>query len=271
MSPKLNLCLFLNFFILNLCTIPSWKFTNLAIDLLPGNTKSYNYSLDSSNGINFEKQIFKGSENITSKNVLTFGGYTRDVLFESIESTYQNQLRCSYIVCPNGKFHPKIFENGIDIIPSAFEEFGDWNLRCYRHDTGYFIIFYANNNWRNMILTKDSGASWITYRNVQGELYDFKLTQGSNGNNGEYAMMHIGSEDGYLKMFGRNLILKTSNNENVDINGNVYKDICKALSKTQAFFFRENDIFYYITYNETHLESGYSTVTSMESYLNLNI
>ena len=270
MSPKLNLCLFLNFFILNLCTIPSWKFTNLAIDLLPGNTKSYNYSLDSSNGINFEKQIFKGSENITSKNVLTFGGYTRDVLFESIESTYQNQLRCSYIVCPNGKFHPKIFENGIDIIPSAFEEFGDWNLRCYRHDTGYFIIFYANNNWRNMILTKDSGASWITYRNVQGELYDFKLTQGSNGNNGEYAMMHIGSEGGYLKMFGRNLILKTSNNENVDINGDVYKDICKALSKTQAFFFRENDIFYYITYNETHLESGYSTVTSMGSYLNLN-
>ena len=72
-------------------------------------------------------------------------------------------------------------------------------MRCYRHDTGYFILTYANNNWRNLILTKDSGASWITYRNLQGELYDYKLTQGTNGNNGEYPMMHIGQENGYVK------------------------------------------------------------------------
>ena len=79
-------------------------------------------------------------------------------------------------------------------------------------------------------------------------------------------MMHIGQKDGYIKMFGRNLILKTSNNENVDINGGTDKDICKGLAKTQAFFFRDNDIFYYVTYNEAYLESGYSTVTSIGGY-----
>ena len=251
---------------LSFSSIPSWKFSNLAIDLMPGDSTSCNYPISSDNSIYFEKKISKSTNAITSTNVLTFGGKTRNVLFESIESYYQNQLNCQYIVCPNGKFHPKIFENDIDIKPDAFTEYGDWNLRCYRHDTGFFIMFYANNDWRNMLLTRDSGASWISYRNVEGELYDFKLTQGSNGNNGEYAMMHIGKKDGYIKLMGRNLILKTSNNENVDINGGVTKDICKALDKTQAFFYRNDDRFYYVTYNDTHLESGYSTVTSIGGY-----
>ena len=97
---------------------------------------------------------------------------------------------------------------------------------------------YANNNWRNLILTKNKGASWITYINLQGELYDYKLSQGSYWNNGEYPMMHIGQENGYVKMFGRNLVLKEAASENVNINGDVYRDICKGLTNTQAFFFQ---------------------------------
>ena len=96
---------------LSFSSIPSWKFSNLAIDLMPGDSTSCNYPISSDSSIYFEKQISKSTNAITSTNFLTFGGYERNVLFESIESYYQNQLNCQYIVCPNGKFHPKIFEN----------------------------------------------------------------------------------------------------------------------------------------------------------------
>ena len=265
--------LFLEFNLLALVfsPIPSWKFSNLAIDLTPGVTGDHDYNLYSNTNINLIKYITKGNEGITMRNELQFKYITRNVQFESIDSYFENQLNSQYIVCPNGKFHVKKFDsyNEIDIIPNGnIEIFGDWNLRCFRHNTGYFIITYANNGWRNLALTKDGGTSFITNINLEGELYDYKLIQGTNGNNGEYPIVHISKKDDNIVIFGRKLILKTD--ATVEINGGQARSICKALTHTQAFFFSNNDIFYYITYNETHLKSGYSDVEAMGSYSDLN-
>ena len=272
---KCILFLAFNLFSLVFSPIPSWKFSNLAIDLTPGETNTHDYNIFSDSNYNLQKYITKGTGGITVRNELTFGGYTRDVQFESIESAYTGQINCNYIVCPNGKFHVKKFDdnNEIDIIPGtgsggSIDVGDDWSLRCYRHDMNYFIMTYANNgeSKQNLVLTRDKGSTWITNLRLKGELYDYKLTQGKNGNNGEYPIMYIGSDYGYMKMYGRNLVLKT---DSTDMNGGPEKDICNALKHTKACFSSSNDSFYYVTYNETYLESGYSEVSSMGSYLQL--
>ncbi len=68
-------------------------------------------------------------------------------------------LNCRYLVCPNGQFQPKKYDNNVeaDKAPSGFSKVNDFSMRCYRHDTNYFIVFYSNNGEKNMRLTKDSG------------------------------------------------------------------------------------------------------------------
>ena len=270
---KYILFLELNLLSLVFSPIPSWKFSNIAVDLTPGETNAHDYEIYSSGNYKLKKYITKGTEGITVRNELKYGSKTKDVQFESIESSYEGQLNSDYIVCPNGNFHVKKYENNneIDIKPNGNVEVGDdWNLRCYRHDMGYFIITYANNGEerQNLILTRDGGSNWITNLKLKGELYDYKLTQGTNGNNGEYPIMYIGADTGiYMKMYGKKLVLKSGS---TDMNGGTEKDICHSLKHTKACFSSTNDSFYYITYNETHLESGYSEVTSMGNYHDLN-
>ena len=264
---KYILFLAFNLFSFVFSPIPSWKFSNIAIDLTPGETNSHDYPIFSDSNYNLKKYITKGTGGITVRNELKFGSYTRDVQFESIESAYTGQINCNYIVCPNGKFHVKKYDdnNEIDIIPGSIDVGDDWNLRCYRHDMNYFIMTYANNgeSKQNLVLTRDSGASWITNLRLTGELYDYKLTQGTNGNNGEYPIMHIGNIDGNLKVIGANLVLKS---DYTGMTGGQQKYICKTLTHTKACFSSTNDSFYYVTYNESHLESGYSEVSSMGDY-----
>ena len=102
---KCILFLAFNLFSLVFSPKPSCKFSNLAIDLTPGETKTHDYNIFSDSNYNLTKYITKENGGITVRNELKFGGYTREVQFESIESTYIGQLNSQYIVCPNGKFH----------------------------------------------------------------------------------------------------------------------------------------------------------------------
>ena len=249
-----------------LSAVPNWNFDNLAIDIMTTNPLPYTIYTNNNN-LELKKTITKSDTGISSQNSLTFGTHIRNVEFESIESYYQSQLHCDYIVCPKGSFHPLIMENGNQIIPPCFSKGGDWNLRCYRHDTGFFLLFYSNNGRNNIISSKDSGGSWDNSNHLVGELYDFKLTQGNNGNNGEYPMMYISKESGYLKLFGMKLILKTDDVHKMA--GGQTKTLCKAKTYTHALFNENSDKYYYITYDETSIESGYSNTDTISSYVDL--
>ena len=243
--------------------IPSWTFSYSAIDLMTTNPLTYSIYSNSSQNVYLNKKITKNNDGtISVQNTVTYNGNTIDVSFESIESVYTGRkLNCDYIVCPNGKFHPLILENRNKIIPPCFTENSDWNLRCYDHTTsGFFILFYANNGNKNIISTKDSGGSWNDTHQLSGEeLYDFRLTTTSQDNNGDYPMVYIAKDWGYLKVFGMKLVLKSDDIHKMT--GGQSRQLCKCLTHTQAFFLENSDSFYYITYNETHLESGYSTST----------
>ena len=119
---KMFLVLIFFFFKSSIPAVPSWNFTNSAINLLTSN--NYEYPLYNNTNIQLKKIITRNSTTgqISSRNSLTFGTYTGDVQFESIDSYYENMINCRYLVCPNGYFHPKKFDNSqeTDIIPSGF-------------------------------------------------------------------------------------------------------------------------------------------------------
>ena len=109
----------------------------------------------------------------------------REVDFDDIDSHYTNKLGKTIIICPKGKFHPYDFNDNNYIIPSGFEDRGGWDLRCYDHNTGFFLIFYLMNEGKNAFYyTDNNNINELRY--FKGQIYDFKLENGNNGYNYEY-------------------------------------------------------------------------------------
>ena len=129
--------------------IPVWDFYSKSIDLLSSQVSSYNYTIYESNffslDIKLEKVFNRTNNIITHKNYLTIGETTQEVKFEDIDSVYSDELGCSILICPKGKYHPYDFIGMKFIVPDGFEEKGDWELKCLNHSTGYFLIVYLNN------------------------------------------------------------------------------------------------------------------------------
>ena len=130
--------------------IPNWDLESQSKILFSSSStdNQYEYVLYDKYGYVLKKIITKENGKINSINQLTFseGGYsiTQTVQFENIESIYYAQLGANRLVCPRGKFHPYDVESDSYIVPPSFDEEDDWDLSCYKHDTGYFIIFYSN-------------------------------------------------------------------------------------------------------------------------------
>ena len=97
------------------------------------------------------KQITKTDEVITTKNILIVGGVTRTVNFDFIDGYYRDRINIdNVVICPGGKFHPYDVINGQHInAPSGFEDSGNWDLRCFNHQTNFFLMLYLMNKYHN--------------------------------------------------------------------------------------------------------------------------
>ena len=101
----LSLFLFILFF-QTYSVIPIWDFNSQSIDLFPSQDSSYSYTTYSNADVKLEKIFIRNNGVITYINKLTIGDKSTQVLFDDIESVYQNQLGCEILICPKGKFHP---------------------------------------------------------------------------------------------------------------------------------------------------------------------
>ena len=122
-------------------SIPNWQLDNLSIELFSSSSSSeeYEYILYSGYGCDLKKTITKNADKIISTNYLICGSTKKQVDFEDIESCYYNELASGFLVCPKGSFHPYDYNNGKYI--KSFAEEGNWELSCYKHNTGYFLMF----------------------------------------------------------------------------------------------------------------------------------
>ena len=246
----------LNLIIITFCPIPTWDFsknsfelTNLEFEVCSKTTYDITAKII--------KKIYKNTNPVSFKNYVKINEVEKEVGFEDIDSVYKDQLNIGYLVCPRSKYHPFKFNEGTYMTLSPnFNNGDDFQLKCYKHDTGYFIIAYLSNGQYNFFVTKDSVANWDSNSiKLYNGVYDFALTNGNNGNNGEYAMVYLTLEGGYLKVKGAKLILKQDKTDRTDCSS---KDLFQAKTHSKGYF-NENGAFYYITYDETSFNSGYST------------
>ena len=84
----------------------------------------------------------KTEEGIKVTNLLEIAGEEKEVKFEQVESYYY--LFDKYIVCPKGSYHPYDFTNKEEIKPDENFIGENWDLRCYKHSSGFFLVFYCN-------------------------------------------------------------------------------------------------------------------------------
>ena len=245
-------------------TLPNWNIDSIGIDLFSSSssTSSYEYILYSKNGYTLKKQLTKNGDKITNKNYLTFSEYdytvTQEVEFENIESTYYQQLGVDRLVCPKGKFHPYNLVSNEYIIPPNFVEEGDWDLSCYKHDTGYFLIFYTNNGDYSLYFKKGSNAITRTMA-VSFDFFGYKLPEWENkDHNYKYKLPSLREDGGYLTVSGYVLVMNEGESAVNGFQEYGSTTITKMKEHTQASI-DDNYYFYYFTYNNvSDFTSGYS-------------
>ena len=266
---KYNALLFINIIFPVISIVPVWKLSNSAIDLFKSTSRPgymichrYMYELE----VKLSKSLQK-SDGITQENKLTILLNFKQVNYENIESFYK--LSTGNIICPRGKFHP-IENNGNTILkPDSFVEQGNWDLKCYYHWSGFFLLFYLRNGNLNYFISENNGTSFYKIESTQffSELYDFKLVNDKK-DNGDYPMAYLAKRNNKLIIGSRYLVLKS------DCKGSYehdYINITDAKAYTQAYFNNYTNDFYYFTYNNINdFECGVSTSTvSSSDYTNL--
>ena len=254
------LFLLMNQIILIFSSIPTWDINGIAIELYPSTStfSSNYYPLYDKDGYVLNKKVTKNSDGTLSAiNELTYNSKTQIVEFNDIESKYENQLGCTHLICPKGNFHPYDFDNGVYI--KSFNEEGNWELSCYRHNTGYFLIFYAHNGNKALYWVKGNNQNINAFSHFT-ELYGYKLPEyQEKEHNYEYKLPSIQKDEGgNLTFSGYNLIM---NSGECQINKNQiqgYTIITEAKSDTQGSIDSDNN-FYFFTYNNVNdFSSGYS-------------
>ena len=197
--------LFLNQFFLIFSSIPSWDLNSLSVDLFSSSSSQteYSYDLYNKGGFVLTKKITKNADGtLSSQNYLTYNSVTKAVAFEGIESTYTWQLSSEILVCPKGNFHPYEFYYDYYIKPFTYE--GNWELSCYKHDTGYFIAFYAHNGNNALYYVKGNNRDFKRSGSFT-ELYGYKLPEYENkGQNYEYKLPSLQKQGENLVISGYN-------------------------------------------------------------------
>ena len=188
--------------------IPNWDFNSQSISLDLSSSEGYGYTIYDKYGydiqVTLRKSIKIENGEVVSKNYLKVGTNDEiEVDFEDIDSHYTSRYGYEILICPKGKFHPYYFNGKKYIVPSGFVDNGDWDLRCYDHKSGHFLVFYFQNKNCNFYsycyYSCENKIKIIDYI-FNSELYDFKLENiDTNIDSYEYKFPTIENDNGYLK------------------------------------------------------------------------
>ena len=270
----LSLTLVLNLLNLIVSIIPNWNLSSSAIDLL-SSSNNYEYSISDrylwARRVNLRKKIERNGNMINHTNYLDIDGQSEiEVDFENIESYSRN-----LIICPKGKYHPFNYHTNNYTISSNFEDKGNWDLKCYSHDTGYFLVFYLNND--KILYYNYEGNEFKSILININKIFDFKLENGENTVNNawiEYKMLALIYDDEYIKL----KLLQLEFHEHDMNDDGIYfieydsfpeeLNLAKGKKYNQAIFNNISDEFYFFTYNNiSDFSSGYSSITNLDYHI----
>ena len=247
---------FLNLFFFINSVVQDWVVEDSSIDLFASsNTVTVSeYEKDKGNMyVKLTKEIKKYSNGAITytQNLIVSKGYNDNVYigpvnFDKIESFYK--YGDDYIVCPKGKHQPHYFYNNqySTLSLSDFRDNGDWELKCYHHGTGYFLVFYLMNGDTQFFYKSPITNSW-TQKGLHQELYDFKLNNGTSY--GEYYMAYLVKNGDWIKLKGAKYTFNKDGVFQNDCGGEVA--IMPAAKYTRGCFENDYDHFYFLTYTNT--------------------
>lgn len=173
--------------------LPIWDLKESAIDLLDNTEHTHEYIIHESSmyslKVSLKKNISINDGNIIHNNYATIYEYVsennpqvsiseRNVEYENIESFYKlTDLR---VLCPQKNFNViNLNDNLNEIQFNNWTNENNWDLKCYYHRMGYFLVYYLMNGKNQIQAYKESIKSWEIYNDIQigDEIYDFKLVK----------------------------------------------------------------------------------------------
>ena len=234
--------------------VQNWNFENASIDLLASSTYiSVKEFEDTTNNmyVKLYKYIALESGSIVYRKYLTITDsgttiYNGEVDFDAIGSIHH--FDSDYIVCPKGKYHPTYFYNNqySSANLDGFTANGDWELKCFYHSTGFFLVFYLMNGDSHFFYKQISKGTW-TNKVLHQEIYDFKLNGGSS--TGEYSLAYVVKNGNYVKLKGAKYTFNQDGVFQNDCGGE--NAIMSAGTYTRGCFENSYDHFYLLTYSDT--------------------
>ena len=263
--------IFLVFNLLNsiFSVVPVWNFENSVIDLFSSSSNSFTV-----NGENcrIEKKVQKNEDgSISYEKYLYYDSYNVKKEYEDASYYSSTVFGVSNLVCPRGKFHPFDLNNNVEI-KGDFEELADWDLKCFNHQAGYFLIFYLNNKGNYFYYSQNSATIEKITGWLGDELYDFLIENGQASHNYNFKFTIIYLSDSYLILKGNSLIMNSQKEHKFDM-GNIggTKYLIEAKDFSQAYFTSDNKVHFFTYSDVSNFLGGYSTSgVDFDDYSNIN-
>ena len=242
--------------------IEVWNFKNASDNLL-NQENDYKHSFeiyshsDTEFDVSLRKNISKNDDKIIDINILEVKEkinsikYSFNVEFEDINNIfyYGNILH----ICPKGKYHPLYFnENAKNLTNHIMYNFpekaNDWDLKCNLYND-LFIAIYPNNNFIYSYNSYLKGWNKINFyfaledimwKNIKSKenLYQVPGLTIVNSNNMDISNLYFINDYSIGFEAEKNQLLKYNK------------------SFTKLYFGQENN-FYFLTYENNHIDSGY--------------
>ena len=283
MTKKLFIsALLFNLIFLANSVIQNWDLANAAVDLLPtGDDKTYKTYEGKSEDNQLIVEMYKQFK--VEDGTMKYYKYVKVILnsktiydgkseFENIGSVFH--INDKNIICPKGSFHPTYYYEGghSPLSLSDFRSNGDWELKCFHHHTGYFLVFYLMNGNCHFFYILIGTNTW-KYKSLHDEIYDFKLQDGTAVNmndNNEFELAYFVKNKGIIKFLGAKYTFKNDGIHQNDCCG--AQSIMTANTYTRGCFENNFDHFYYLSYtNTSDFTCGYFDSENTINKLNVGI
>ena len=173
------------------------------------------------------------------------------------------------VICPKGRFHPCNWK-GQPFTITDFPNSNDnnWNLKCIKHNSGYFLAFYFYNGEKALYGYSSNRKIWDGTNKFHDGLYGVRIKETPIGDNSEYPILVLAQDGPYLKFIGAKQTLKNFDNQVINRANCETRTIAEMKTNTVAYMNDNNDLFFYLTYNKTHFSIGYSDKPSVGDYEN---
>lgn len=248
------------------CLIPLWNFEKTSREI-----KNHSSFTMYNEEIKVIKRISLDNGEVVQKNEV----YINDI--KAFDSEWDDiemftSYGGKYYICPKGGYHLTIYDStggNVEIKNiGQVEEKSGFELKCYyqpKRDSLFISYVFINRQFYDYYLKLGN----INSKSIREGLLDFKWTTEPDGDNNFNMIALTFHNKNIFLDYVKITINPNEDNFNVDNNKLPSREVCKGLIHSKAYFNDTTKNFYYITYNDNKLISGFSEKGTEITYDNI--